>query len=169
SQVEVPPSARETDVRTGIRLAFSSLALAACVSSSPPPPPPAPPPAVDSARPDPALLETRPRYALRPVPVTNAFREAVRRGTRTMDGRPGPEYWQQRVEYRIAAELDPERARVQAEETITYYNRSPDTLSHLVLLLYQNVFAPGVQRVRRVPPTDGITLESVAVDGLPAR
>src|SRR5690606_9082939 len=99
----------------------------------------------------------------------NAFREAVRRGTRTMDGRPGPEYWQQRVEYRIAAELDPERARVQAEETITYYNRSPDTLSHLVLLLYQNVFAPGVQRVRRVPPTDGITLESVAVDGLPAR
>ena len=62
---------------------------------------------------------------------------------------------------RIAAELDPERARVQGEETITYHNRSPDTLEHLVLLLYQNVFAPGVQRVRRVPPTDGITLELV--------
>src|SRR5690606_38032114 len=118
---------------------------------------------------DPELLETRPRYAVRPLPVSDAFAQAVRNGTRTADGRPGPNYWQQRVEYRIAAELDPESARVQGEETITYHNRSPDTLEHLVLLLYQNVFAPGVQRVRRVPPTDGISLERVAVDGMTAR
>jgi hypothetical protein len=156
-------------VRTTIWLATVVLALAACAPAAPPPPPAPPPPADTAPRPDPALLETRIRWSLRPVPVTDAFGEAVRNGTRTMDGRPGPRYWQQRVEYRIAAELDPARARVQGEETITYHNRSPDTLSHLVLHLYQNVFAPGVQRVRRVPPTDGITLENVAVDGATAR
>jgi hypothetical protein len=112
-----------------------------------------------------ALAETRPRHALRPVPYTRAFQRALRNGTRTEDGRPGPRYWQQRVDYRIDAEIDPATARVQGVETVVYHNRSPDTLDVLVFHLYQNVFAEGAQRVRRVPITGGMTIERVAVDG----
>src|SRR5690606_39342711 len=59
----------------------------------------------------------RPRHAVRPVPYTNAFRAAIERCTRTADGRPGPNSWQQRVEYRIEAELDPRSARTRGAET----------------------------------------------------
>lgn len=111
------------------------------------------------------LAETRPRYAVRPLPVSRAFEQAIRRGTRTREGRPGPNYWQQRVEYRIDAEIDPASARVQGIEQVVYHNRSPDTLDVVVFNLYQNVFAPGAQRVRRVPVTDGVNIERVVVDG----
>jgi hypothetical protein len=152
-------------------LAGCVLLMAAC-AGQPSPPPPAPPPAADTAPAgppaDPLLEAMRPRWAVRPLPVTRAFTRAVERNTRTLAGLPGPEYWQQRVEYRITAELDPSTARVQGEETIVYHNNSPDTLTQLVLHLYQNVFAPGVQRTRRVPMTGGMTLEQVSVDGVAA-
>jgi hypothetical protein len=104
-----------------------------------------------------------------PVPYTNAMRAALERGTRTLDGVPGPRYWQQRVNYRIDAELDPASARLSGTETITYQNHSPDTLREVRFLLYQNAYAPGVPRTRTVPVTGGMTLEHVAVDGRPAR
>src|SRR4051812_45328115 len=45
---------------------------------------------------------------------------------RTGDGRPGKDYWQQRVDYRIAATLDPEKNEVRGKETVHYVNRSPE-------------------------------------------
>lgn len=164
------------------RILLPPALIAACIatacSRAPAPEPPAPPPAdtaVDTtARADSVALaarlaETRPRHAVRPVPTTQAFQRAVRAGTRTLDGRPGPRYWQQRVEYRIDAEIDPATARVQGIETIVYHNRSPDTLDALLFNLYQNVFAEGAQRVRRVPITGGMTIERITVDGRTAR
>ena len=144
------------------------LALLAACGGPPPPAPPLPPvapPAEDTS----ALLETRPRHAVRPVPLPRAFERAVANGTRTLDGRPGPRYWQQRVEYRIDAELDPATARLNGVETIVYHNQSPDTLSTIVFHLYQNVFSEGVQRVRRVPITGGLVVERVAIGGAEAR
>ena len=134
--------------------------LAACAPAVQPPPPPVPtePPVV--------LEPERTRRPFQPVVATNAFERAVERGTRTRDGRPGPEYWQQRVEYRIEAELDPAAARVQGEQTVMYRNNSPDTLRSILMHLYQNAFSEGVQRVRRVPITGGVTIRRVAVNNI---
>ena len=115
----------------------------ACATSSPPPPVATGPVSVDTT-------PLRMRHAVRPVPYTNAFAAAIERGTRTDDGRPGSNYWQQRVEYRIEAELDPATARLSGAETIVYHNNSPDTLRELRFMLYQNAFAPGVQRVEQI-------------------
>ncbi|MHB1168312.1 MAG: M1 family metallopeptidase [Longimicrobiales bacterium] len=134
----------------------------ACATSSPPPPVATGPVTVDTT-------PLRVRHAVRPVPYTNAFAAAIERGTRTDDGLPGPDYWQQRVQYRIEAELDPATARLSGAETIVYHNNSPDTLRELRFMLYQNAFAPGVQRVRQVPITGGTKLERVMVEGRPAR
>lgn len=105
------------------------------------------------------------RFAVEPVPVPNAFRAAVDAGTRTLDGRPGPRYWQQEVDYRISAELDPGTGRLQGEEVVTYRNNSPDTLRLLVFHLYQNLFREGEPRNRNVPITGGLTVDRVAVEG----
>ncbi len=61
---------------------------------------------------------------------------------RAASGRPGAGYWQQRVDYRIEATLDPDANEVRGRETITYGNRSPDTLHYLWLHVEQNICAP---------------------------
>ena len=61
---------------------------------------------------------------------------------RTGSGRPGPKYWQQRVDYRIAATLDSARNELRGRETIHYVNHSPDSLSYLWMFVEQNLCAP---------------------------
>ena len=57
---------------------------------------------------------------------------------RAPDGSPGPDYWQQRVDYDIDCELDVEQHRLFGEEVITYHNNSPHTLKYLWLQLDEN-------------------------------
>ncbi len=62
---------------------------------------------------------------------------------RNGSGAPGPEYWQQRVDYVIRATLDTVARKVSGQERISYLNRSPDTLRYLWLQLDQNLFTAG--------------------------
>ncbi|HKK73979.1 MAG TPA: M1 family metallopeptidase [Saprospiraceae bacterium] len=62
---------------------------------------------------------------------------------RSMDGSPGPQYWQQRADYDINASLDTENQRLDGQETVTYYNQSPNTLRYLWLQLDENEHAKG--------------------------
>ena len=59
---------------------------------------------------------------------------------RNASGAPGHRYWQQKVDYDIAARLDEKRKSVSGRETIRYRNNSPDALPYLWLLLDQNVY-----------------------------
>jgi len=61
---------------------------------------------------------------------------------RTASGKPGAKYWQQRVDYRITAELDEARNELRGRETIHYANRSPDTLTYIWLFVEQNLCEP---------------------------
>ena len=96
-----------------------------------------------------------------------AFTRAVRRGTRTRDGRPGPRYWQQYARYRIRARLDTSTHRIVGQARVTYLNRSPDTLDRLAVHLRQNLFRGASARRAPVPETGGVTLDHVAVQGVP--
>ena len=72
---------------------------------------------------------------------------------RTGAGRPGPDYWQQKVDYRIEASLDPSTHLLNGSETIRYTNNSPDALSVLWLKLDANVCDPSSEsQVLAVPP-----------------
>ncbi len=64
------------------------------------------------------------------LPSPNPYRGA--------DGAPGPQYWQQRVDYDINCTLDTEKRHLYGEELITYHNNSPHTLSYLWLQLDEN-------------------------------
>jgi len=62
---------------------------------------------------------------------------------RAASGMPGPQYWQQRADYTIAATLDTAAQRVSGTVTIRYTNNSPDTLRFVWLQLDQNLYKPG--------------------------
>lgn len=64
------------------------------------------------------------------LPTPNSYR--------TGSGAPGKEYWQQQADYVISAELNDENQSINGEETITYYNNSPDNLEYLWVQLDQN-------------------------------
>ena len=100
-----------------------------------------------------------------PVVLPSRYQDAIDNGTRSTDGRPGGEYWQQRADYRIAVGIEPETARLTGSETITYYNESPDELSTIVVRFYQNVFSEGVARNRSVTLTGGMELDRMALNG----
>lgn len=92
------------------------------------------------------------------------------RGTRTRTGEPGPRYWQQFAKYTLRADLNPGTGLLRGNATITYHNRSPDSLRTIVVRLYPNLNAPDAVRNRRVPVTEAVHLSRVALDGavLPA-
>jgi len=65
------------------------------------------------------------------LPTANTYRTAT--------GAPGHEYYQQRADYNINVELDDENQKIYGEETITFFNNSPDILNYLWLQLDQNI------------------------------
>jgi hypothetical protein len=107
-----------------------------------------------------------------PVVPPPFFRAALERGTRSLDGRPGPGYWQVYTEYDIDARLDPSSGLLSGTQTIRFHNRSPADLPTVQLLLNQNIHAEGVARNRAVEVTGGIRLGRVRAGGqdiLPTR
>lgn len=100
-----------------------------------------------------------------PVTASQAFEAAVDAGTRTPEGRPGPNYWTNYAAYDIQAELDPESQRLSGAARIRYDNRSPHEMDIVVVHLYQNLHQEGAIRNRRQQVTDGVQVERVAIRG----
>lgn len=68
------------------------------------------------------------------LPAGNTYRAA--------NGEPGPDYWQNKVDYTIDASLDEKTQSIKSTELITYTNNSPHTLNTLWIQLEQNAFKP---------------------------
>ena len=88
---------------------------------------------------------------------------------RSASGAPGPNYWQNRADYVIAARLEPKTKTLSATVTITYTNNSPDALEVLGLHLEQNNYrrdsraSIGGSRAR-TQFTDGDVLDNVEIE-----
>jgi hypothetical protein len=59
---------------------------------------------------------------------------------RSSNGAPGPSYWQNEADYELHATLDTAAKQLHTDETITYTNNSPDTLTSLWVMLEQNIY-----------------------------
>jgi len=136
-----------------------SLALAACGSGRTEPGVAAPAPGGSAGTAAPAGRAME-------LPVMESFEAAVANGSRLRNGMPGPRYWQQWSEYRLSAELNPVSKRLTGTGTITYHNRSPNTLPVVYVQLLHNLFAPGARHNTDVPwAVEGVELERVAAGG----
>ncbi|PJJ75792.1 hypothetical protein BXY57_1381 [Thermoflavifilum aggregans] len=97
-------------------------------------------------------------------------KQAVEKGTRSLNGMPGPNYWQNRGKYNLTIIVQPPSREITGHETITYYNNSQDTLKYLVMRLVLNVHKPEALRYMDVDSnwfTDGIVVDQVQVNGEP--
>ncbi|MEO8192737.1 MAG: M1 family metallopeptidase [Gemmatimonadales bacterium] len=152
------------DSRSTLRgvIAASLFLISAC---SKPPLDTAPGPSAPSA---PSIPLSSPERAVRrDIPIPPSMKRAYAAGTRDLSGAPGRQYWQQKVDYRIEATIDPATNQLRGAETITLNNTTPDTLKTIVLRLYQNFFTPRVERNDYVTDlTDGVTIERLSVNGL---
>jgi hypothetical protein len=97
---------------------------------------------------------------------------------RSADGRPGPEYWQQRADYSISVTLDTASKSLFGIVQMQYTNNSPDTLTYLWMQLDQNLYQPN-SRGSAIFSADsrwggrgfqgGYELSDVRVDGKPVQ
>ncbi|MDP4282945.1 MAG: M1 family metallopeptidase [Bacteroidota bacterium] len=99
-----------------------------------------------------------------PRNITNAFKK----GTRSMDGNPGKNYWQNEGKYNIAVAVDPETKIVSGKEKIIYTNNSPDTLKWIAIRFVNNFHKPLAPRTGYANPdilTSGLDIQSFSIDG----
>ncbi|MCB9081947.1 MAG: M1 family metallopeptidase [Lewinellaceae bacterium] len=95
---------------------------------------------------------------------------AQARGTRTLSGAPGPNYWQNRADYSLKMSIQPPDRRIQGSAVIRYTNNSPDTLHVLNFKLAQNTHLGTSQRpfdVESTFLTSGMQILSLRIGGQP--
>ncbi|WP_461131445.1 M1 family metallopeptidase [Spirosoma aerophilum] len=89
-------------------------------------------------------------------------KQAYQKGTRSMDGRPGKNYWQNTARYNITITATPPSRTIRGTEEITYINNSPDTLRALVFKLFLNSHQPGA--VRQSPASADYLTSGIHID-----
>ena len=93
---------------------------------------------------------------------------AYEKGTRSFDGKPGAEYWQNSSDYKIFVNVNPLTYIINGTEEITYHNNSPDSLNRIVLRLYPNIYKKGSSRDYAISPEavdDGILVKEISING----
>ena len=77
----------------------------------------------------------------------NEFRSAA--------GEPGPQYWQNKADYKIDARFDDSKSEVSATVLLTYKNNSPQNLSYIWMQLDQNLFNSTSRGQSKMPAVGG--------------
>lgn len=94
--------------------------------------------------------------------------DAYAKGTRSADGKPGKNYWQNKGRYNITVTAAPPDRTIKGTEDIVYINNSPDTLNNLVIKLILNVHKPAALRYTDVSAdylTSGTHIDAVQING----
>lgn len=95
-------------------------------------------------------------------------RKAYEKKTRSLDGTPGENYFQNQTDYKIKAEFFPEERKIEGNEIISYKNNSSDTLKYLKIKLYQDLFKKGAARdwdLGEIDLHDGVNIKSIKIAG----
>ncbi|MBX2976510.1 MAG: M1 family metallopeptidase [Ignavibacteriaceae bacterium] len=95
------------------------------------------------------------------------FKSAYEKGTRSNDGKPGKNYWQNSADYKIDVEVIPNKRLISGKAQIVYNNNSPDSLNMIVFRLYQNIFQKGALRnfnLNSIDIHDGVSIENLVLN-----
>jgi hypothetical protein len=107
------------------------------------------------------------------LPAQNLFiprdvQQAYKDGTRSMDGKPGKNYWQNHARYNINITAMPPDRNIKGDETITYINNSPYALVNPSVKLFINIHKPGAPRdfpAQSDYLTSGVHIDAFTVNG----
>ena len=92
------------------------------------------------------------------------IQKAFKNATRSVDGRPGKNYWQNSGQYDITETVDPQTKIISGVEKIIYTNNSPDTLGSLAIRFVNNVHKP--QSPRGNYTSDNFFTTGLAINSL---
>src|SRR2546423_9777635 len=101
-----------------------------------------------------------------PVPVN--IQTAYDKQTRSFDGKPGKNYWQNTADYDLKINFDPVTRLLTGTETIDYMNNSPDSLKQVWFKLYPNLYKKSTPRLMSVDAadlTDGVNIDQLSMNG----
>jgi hypothetical protein len=100
--------------------------------------------------------------------IPRDVQQAYDKGTRSFDGKPGKNYWQNHGRYTISITALPPDRTVKGVEQVVYYNNSPDTLKRLNMKLILNIHRPGAARFFDAGDdylTPGVQVDSIFIGG----
>ena len=103
------------------------------------------------------------------VYIPRDVKDAYHKETRSLNGSPGKNYWQNKASYSINIETTPPSRIIKGNEQIVYINNSPDTLKSIVVRLFQNqhiASAPKDEGSDSTYYTSGITINSYSINGV---
>lgn len=92
------------------------------------------------------------------------IQKAYDNGTRSLEGKPGPHYWENHGRYAISLTVMPPSNVIRGTEQISYTNNSPDTLRELNMKLIQNVRRGGM-RGAAGDTSAGIKVDEIMIRG----
>jgi len=99
--------------------------------------------------------------------VPRNVQAAYDKETRSSDGEPGKNYWQNSADYKIKVNVEPKTRLVKGSEKIVYYNNSPDTLYEIVFNLIQDLNKPETERnvpITKDAFTNGVEIEKLIIN-----
>ncbi len=115
------------------------------------------------------FLSTKNLCAQATLPVPLNIQAAFDEHTRSADGKPGKNYWQNKASYNINVDFSPATRLIKGHELISYENNSPDTLSEIAFKLYPNIYKKGSQRLVNIEAADigeGVNIESIEINNV---
>jgi len=101
------------------------------------------------------------------LPVPTNLQATYIKGTRTASGEPGKNYWQNRADYTIKVDFNPNTRLLSGTVAIDYANNSPDTLNEINFKLYPNLYKKGSVRDMAILPqdiTDGVDIRQLSIN-----
>ncbi len=82
---------------------------------------------------------TQANAQVKELPMPDNIKNAFKNGSRSLDGMPGKNYWQNHGIYDIKIKLTPSTKIVSGEEKIIYTNNSPETLNDIAIRFVNNI------------------------------
>ena len=95
------------------------------------------------------------------------FRKAYQNKTRSFTGKPGENYWQNIVVYKIDVEVVPNSWDIIGKANIRYANNSSDSLHRIYIKLHPNHYKKGGLRANEVPVenlTNGMQIKELTIN-----
>ena len=96
------------------------------------------------------------------------IKAAYAKGTRSMNGKPGQNYWQNHGKYNMDIKVDAETKVVSGKEEILYSNNSSDTLKNLAIRFVNNLHKPTSPRSGAVSEdflSSGLNIIAFSING----
>ena len=96
------------------------------------------------------------------------LKTAYRDGSRSYDGKPGENYFQNKADYAIEVHFNPQSRLLSGSESIVFTNNSSDSLRSVVIRLYGNLYKKGAVRNVEIDQADageGFKLDKLIFNG----